>query len=87
VWVAESGNDQELEKRFREGKLLPRIRLHDLRHLHASIAIRSGMDPKRLADRLGHKNANLTLNVCTHPFDSEREQESVSVLGVGRALN
>ncbi len=27
-------------------------RLHDLRHLHASIAIQSGMDAKVLADRL-----------------------------------
>jgi hypothetical protein len=33
---------------------VPAVRLHDLRHLHASIAIRSGMDPKVLADRLGH---------------------------------
>jgi integrase len=55
------------------------IRLHDLRHLHASIAIRSGMAPKVLADRLGHARASFTLDVYTHLFDEQREASAVSV--------
>ncbi len=56
-----------------------RVRLHDLRHLHASIAIRAGVDPKVLADRLGHARASFTLDVYTHLFESQREAGAVSV--------
>ncbi len=58
------------------------IRLHDLRHLHASIAIRSGMDPKVLADRLGHARASFTLDVYTHLFDEQRDAAAVSIQGL-----
>jgi integrase len=30
----------------------PRIRLHDLRHLHATLALEAGVAPRVLADRL-----------------------------------
>jgi integrase len=73
------GAAQDVARLDKQGKLLPRITLHDLRHLHASIAIRSGTDPKVLADRLGHANASTTLDVYTHLFEEQREQSAVSV--------
>ena len=59
---------------------VPRVRLHDLRHLHASLAIRGGMDAKVLADRLGHARASFTLDRYTHLFESQRAQSAVSLL-------
>ena len=57
-----------------------KVRLHDLRHLHASLAIRQGMDAKVLADRLGHARASFTLDVYTHLFDEQRQNSAVSIL-------
>lgn len=57
-----------------------RVKLHDLRHLHASMAIRSGVDPKVLADRLGHAKASFTLDVYTHLFEEQRATSAVSLL-------
>jgi len=56
-----------------------RVRLHDLRHLHASVAIKEGMDPKVLADRLGHARASFTLDVYTHLFEEQRASSAVSI--------
>jgi integrase len=59
---------------------VPKVKLHDLRHLHASMAIRSGVDPKVLADRLGHARASFTLDVYTHLFEEQRANSAVSLL-------
>ena len=59
---------------------VPRVKLHDLRHLHSSICIKSGMDPKVLADRLGHSRASFTLDVYTHLFEEQRANSAVSIL-------
>ena len=56
-----------------------KVRLHDLRHLHASLAIQQGMDAKVLADRLGHSRASFTLDVYTHLFDEQRANSAVSL--------
>jgi integrase len=45
---------------------LPRIRLHDLRHTHASHLIMSGANIKVVQERLGHANATITLMTYTH---------------------
>lgn len=67
-----------------------RVRLHDLRHLHASLAIQQGMDAKMLADRLGHSRASMTLDVYTHLFEEQRANSAVSLsvlLGSSKPLN
>lgn len=58
-----------------------RARLHDLRHLHASVVIESGMDAKMLADRLGHARASFTLDRYTHLFESQRAKSAVDITG------
>ncbi len=60
---------------------VPRVRLHDLRHLHASVAIKGGMDAKVLADRLGHSRASFTLDRYTHLFESQKAKSAVSLTG------
>ena len=45
---------------------LPRIRLHDLRHTHATIALSAGIPPKVISERLGHENPAFTLKQYAH---------------------
>lgn len=45
---------------------LPRIRLHDLRHTHATLALQAGVHPKIVSERLGHSTVSLTLDVYSH---------------------
>lgn len=46
-----------------------RIRLHDLRHLHISLLILSGLDVVTVATRAGHSSARMTLDVYSHVLD------------------
>ena len=45
---------------------LPRIRLHDLRHTHASHLILAGVNVKAVQERLGHSDVVVTLNIYSH---------------------
>ena len=45
---------------------LPRIRLHDLRHTHATLALQLGIHPKVVSERLGHSTVAFTLDVYSH---------------------
>jgi hypothetical protein len=42
---------------------LPRIRLHDLRHTWATLALVAGEHPKVVQERLGHANVSITLEI------------------------
>jgi integrase len=46
--------------------ILPRIRLHDLRHTHASILLKAGVPVKDVSERLGHSNPAFTMTVYQH---------------------
>jgi integrase len=45
---------------------LSTIRLHDLRHTHASLLLAAGVPVKVVSERLGHANAMITLGVYAH---------------------
>jgi integrase len=45
---------------------VPRIRLHDVRHTYATVALDNGEDLKVVSDRLGHANMNVTAQIYTH---------------------
>jgi integrase len=45
---------------------LPRIRLHDLRHGWATLALQAGIHPKVVMERLGHANIAITLDTYSH---------------------
>jgi integrase len=45
---------------------LPRIRLHDLRHTHASILLKAGVPVKVVSVRLGHSSPAFTMTVYQH---------------------
>lgn len=57
---------------------VPVIRIHDLRHSHASLLINQGANIKAIASRLGD-SVDTVLNVYTHLFH-ETEDELVSII-------
>jgi integrase len=53
---------------------LPRIRLHDLRHTHATLALAAGVHPKVVSERLGHATVAFTLDVYSHAVPALQEE-------------
>lgn len=49
------------------------IRLHDLRHTHASLALQAGISAKVVSDRLGHATVAFTLDVYSHVIPGLQE--------------
>ena len=45
---------------------LPPIRLHDLRHSYATLALKAGVHPKVVSERLGHATIGVTLDLYSH---------------------
>ena len=58
---------------------LPRIRLHDLRHTHGTLALRAGVHPKIVSERLGHATVAFTLDVYSHSIPHLQEEAAVKV--------
>lgn len=51
---------------------LPPIRVHDLRHSHASMLVDMGFPPIVIRDRLGHKDIQTTLNIYSHLYPQKQ---------------
>ncbi|RGG14917.1 site-specific integrase [Blautia sp. AF26-2] len=49
-----------------------RIRIHDLRHSHASMLVELGFSPLEIADRLGHEKIETTLNTYSHLYPNKQ---------------
>ncbi len=45
---------------------LPKLTLHGLRHTWATLALRAGIHPKVVQERLGHANISVTLDTYSH---------------------
>jgi integrase len=67
---------------------LPRIRLHDLRHTHATLALSAGVHPKVVQERLGHSNITTTMDVYSHAIPAMQEDAAsrVAALVDGEAV-
>ena len=58
---------------------LPRIRLHDLRHTHATIALAGGIHPKIVQERLGHASIAITLDLYSHVAPGMQQDAAAAV--------
>ncbi|MDP8931276.1 MAG: tyrosine-type recombinase/integrase [Actinomycetota bacterium] len=56
----------ELFRRLVDEAGLPAIRMHDLRHTHATLLLRWGHNPKVVSERLGHHSVAFTLDTYAH---------------------
>lgn len=58
---------------------LPEIRLHDLRHTHATLALRAGIHPKVVSERLGHATIAITLDTYSHAIPAMQEEAAALI--------
>ena len=49
------------------------VRLHDLRHAHATILLQQGVNPKIVQERLGHSSVSTTLDIYSHVLPGLQE--------------
>ena len=61
-------------RRVRDRAGLEGVRLHDLRHLHATQLLAAGVPVRTVSGRLGHANAATTLNVYAHFLEASDQQ-------------
>jgi len=61
------------------GSELPRIRVHDLRHAHATHLLASGVHPKVASERLGHSRVGVTLDLYSHVLPGMQEDAASRV--------
>ena len=59
--------EHEMQRGIKESGV-KRIRVHDLRHSHASMLIELGFSPLEIANRLGHEKVETTLNTYSHLY-------------------
>lgn len=50
------------------------IRVHDLRHSHASLLIEMGFSPLLISERLGHENIETTLQTYSHLYPNKHSE-------------
>ena len=61
---------------------LPKIRLHDTRHSHATAMLAAGVDVKIVADRLGHASTAITQNTYQHRVEQLDRAAAEKVAGL-----
>jgi integrase len=63
---------------------LPRIRLHDLRHTHATLALAAGIHPKVVSERLGHSIVAFAMDVYSHAIPSMEAEAAETIANLVR---
>jgi len=71
-------NLQKPWRRIRARADLTDVRIHDLRHTYASVAVNNGIDPFMLKEIMGHKNLSTTLRY-SHLADDAVQRAAGSV--------
>jgi len=68
--------------RFLDKNNIRRIRLHDLRHTHATMLILAGTDMKTVSDRLGHTDIKITMNRYSHVLQEMDRKASDNISNI-----
>lgn len=61
---------------------VPVIRLHDLRHTHASHLLMAGVNVKVVSDRLGHASVSFTLDTYGHVMPGQQAEAAAAAAGL-----
>jgi integrase len=64
---------------------LPRVRLHDLRHSHATHLLGANVHPKIVQERLGHANIATTMDLYTHVMPGMQDEAASRIDATLRA--
>lgn len=70
---------REFIRRQRRHEVGPEIRLHDLRHTWATLALQAGVHPKVVQERLGHSSIAITLDLYSHVTDPMKSDAAEQV--------
>jgi len=73
------GNALRSLRRLCDDANVTKIRLHDLRHTYASLALQRGTPVELVSERLGHARVDITLNTYRHLYDAERQSAALSL--------
>lgn len=73
TYLSSTNIQRHFRKAIKESGVKP-IRIHDLRHSHATILINSGANIVAVSKRLGHSDINMTLKVYTHLLDKTSDE-------------
>ena len=73
---------EEAKKNGKEPALLPQIRLHDLRHTHATLLLANGVNVKVISERLGHASVAFTLTVYAHVLPGHQKEAACGLAAV-----
>ena len=65
--------EHEMQRGIKESGV-KRIRVHDLRHSHASLLVELGFQPLAIAERLGHEKIETTLNTYSHLYPNKQAE-------------
>lgn len=63
-----------VNKAMEKHNIKPISGLHQLRHTHATILLRQGVNPKIVAERLGHSSVKITLDTYSHVLPDTQEE-------------
>ncbi len=55
---------------------VPRIRIHDQRHTHVTLAIQKGANIKAVSQRVGHAETSITMNLYAHVLPEQHKEVS-----------
>lgn len=64
--VLESARIHRVFSRICERAGAPKVRVYDLRHSSATLLLAAGVNPRVVAERLGHASTSMTMNVYAH---------------------
>ena len=67
-------------KRLLKRAGLEELRMHDLRHTYATLALQNGVDVKTLSGILGHYSAGFTLDTYGH-ISTQMQKDAASKVG------
>lgn len=59
---------------------VPKIRIHDLRHSHATILYQKKVPIKVIQERLGHSSINTTMNIYVHVDEKQQKRVARTLL-------
>ena len=51
---------------------MKKIRVHDIRHSHASMLVEMGFSPLLIAERLGHERVQTTMETYSHLYPNKQ---------------
>lgn len=71
--ITSSSVNENLKVAAKEASL-KRIRVHDLRHSHASLLIELGFSTLLISERLGHENIKTTLDTYSHLYPQKHAE-------------